>query len=171
MYSNGTFAPLGTSCAGGGICSFSGAGDSAPTLANNDTTAGSSCCGNTKSFQAIYSTLVSGGYTGLSAIPPTSPTNMSAYTTCTFYARANETATVGFNAAEPSGDTANVAESLTTSWAKYTINIADGARSDSFANSSPPGTSISQTVNYFVEVIVTTPSTPVTVNFDQVQFQ
>jgi hypothetical protein len=92
--------------------------------------------------------------------------NFSTYTTCTFWAKANESASVGFNAAEPTGDTLNVPEALTTTWTQYTLNIANGTRTDGYAGA------VTAVANYFVVVITAAPATtPLNTSFDQVQFQ
>jgi hypothetical protein len=164
LYSDGAFAPE----PGLVVDAFSGGGAAGyPTFNPIDTTL-NGYNGDWYGFLDQWtSTEISnlGGYSGI--VVTGGAVNFSSYTTCTFWAKANESgASVGFNAAEPSGDTANVPESLTTSWAEYSLNIANGTRTDGVSGS------IAAVANYFVVVVTAAPaSTPLNVSFDQVQFQ
>ncbi len=162
IYSNGNLATVVTA-----TNSFSGGGSPGyPTLNAADTSFG----GYGGDASGYLTTWTSGevaamtGYSGFSLAGGS--INFTGYTTCTFWAKANQTATVGFNAAEPPSDTANVPESLTTTWTQYTINIASGARSDGQSGA------ISSVTTYFVCVIVSAPgATPLQVSIDKISFQ
>ena len=176
MYSNGSVFNFGSVVTNlGGV--FNDGTSASPSLNATDTTAGSACCSHTMSFQASYTSLTT--YTGDSiyGTPSGTTVDMTGLSTCTFYAKANQSCVVGFNAAEVSADYYSIGESLTTSWTPITINISNASRTDGWG--SPD---ITKVVNYFVEVIVSTsynagvagPYTgtfPLTVNVDQVSFQ
>jgi hypothetical protein len=145
-----------------------------PTLNTTDTTIGGYggdyygyLCEWTAGELSGFSGWAWGGYTGFSLAG--NPMNFSAYTTCKFWAKANESVSVGFNAAElDSSDTGNVAEALTTTWTQFTLNIVPGSRSDGYNS----GSTLAAISTYFVEVITALPGVePLYVNIDQVTFQ
>ena len=159
FYANGAFKGLGNTFP------FSDGTSAYPGLNATDTSAGSACCSDTMSYSVNFTTLKSGGYSGVVYTAPSS-VDMTSFNTCTFYAIANQATTVGFNAAEPSGDTANVHETLSTSWTPFSITITQGSRSDGNTGS------MTTVGNYFVVVLTAAPgSFPLQVNFDQVSFQ
>jgi hypothetical protein len=168
LYGNGNFATVYTATdpfsggTGGGAAGF-------PTYNSNDRTIGGYGGDNTGFLVEWTSTEVAamGTYSGISLVG--SSLNFSGFITCTFWAKANQTATVGFNAAEPAGDTGNVPENLTTTWTQYTINIVPGSRTDTATGA------INAVTTYFV-CVITTPgdipgSTPLKVSIDDITFQ
>lgn len=129
--------------------------------------------GDTESVEFVVSNLNTGGYSGFGIGTHTvAPVNLSGYTLCTFYAKASESITAQFNGAIPAGDNLSVLEPVNTSWSYYTISIADGSRSDSFANSNSPTTSIAESILFFFAEVTGVgsnyPSLPVTVYVDRV---
>jgi hypothetical protein len=172
LYNDGAVASVVTT-----VNSFDGNTNSSgsfPTLNAIDTTIGG-YGGNYYGYQCEwtagelsgFSGWAWGGYTGFSLAG--SAMNFSAYTTCKFWAKANESASVGFNAAElDSSDTGNVAEALTTTWTQFTLNIVPGSRSDGYNS----GSTLAAVSTYFVQVITALPGVePLYVNIDQVTFQ
>jgi hypothetical protein len=166
LYSDGSLASMVTA-----VNSFSGdlpapGAPGFPTTNVIDTTVGG-YGGDSFGFLSQWTSAevsVMGGYSGYSLAGAV--TTFTGYTTCTFWAKANQIVSVGFNAAEPPGDTANVSESLTTTWTQYTINIAPGSRSDA------QGGAINAVTTYFVCVITGAPlSYPLNVSVDRISFQ
>jgi hypothetical protein len=162
LYSDGGMSSLVTA-----TDPFSGGGSPGyPTLNADDTTVGGYGGDYYGYLTQWTSSEVSnlGGYSGFTLVG--NSMSFASYTTCKFWAKANESASVGFNAAEPPGDTANVAEALTTTWTQYSLTITSGSRSDGQAGA------ITAVTNYFVVVIIVAPgSTPLNMSFDQVTFQ
>jgi hypothetical protein len=162
IYSNGVFAPLG----GCGICMWSGGGDATATTNGTDTIGGYGADTMCWSNSWATGSLVGGGWSGASAANSVGA-DMSAFTTCTFYAYANQANTEAFNACPPMGDNATVAKSLTTSWQQFTIQFGS-PRDDGYGGAN----TLNNLSCYFV---VGTPNIPSTFPFvsyvDQIVFQ
>lgn len=144
-----------------------------PTLNAIDTTIGNGYGGDWYGYLTEYTAGELSGFSGWTVYGPYTGFSLtgasmdfSAYTTCKFWAKANESASVGFNAAEPSNDTNNIAENLTTTWTQYTITI-NGTRTDGYSSGG-----ITSAAPYFVEVLTTLPSIePLFVSVDKITFQ
>lgn len=177
VYGNGGVYNFGSVTTNTGVFQDS-LGSSSPSLNALYTLGTPACCSDTDNYQVTFSNLATGGYTGMQ-FTPTSNVNMSGLTTCTFWAEANQTCVVGFNAAESSSDYYSIGENLTTSWQHFSINIANATRTDGWTSPAPDITNVT---GFFDMVIVqgnynagTTSgysgTFPLTVNFDQVSFQ
>jgi hypothetical protein len=148
---------------------WSGGGASNPaTSANTSSPLYSSDVAN---LEISWSAYVSGGWTGASIAPATGTVNFTGFSTCTFYACANESGTAGFNAADPtSGCTATINESLTTSWQLISITITSGSRTDGCTGT------LAACTDYFVAALPSSGAGgsvtyPFDVFVDQIQFQ
>jgi hypothetical protein len=176
IYSNGAIYNFGSIVTNTGV--FNDGASPSPGL---NAAAGGGDGADTSCYEVTFTGLPgnggSGTYTGMQ-LSTTSPSlaNMTGLSTCTFYAKANQSCVVGFNASESGGDYYNVGESLTSSWQQFSINITNASRTDGWG--SPNLTSVS---NYFV-VLLTSPTYnsgdtsgysgtfPLNVYFDKVSF-